>query len=78
MEYRVYAALLLDDEFSEGKNGLPDGDFRRADPNRLRTGLQTNASVNCFLHLRSSASIAVQILQFPDAQNFKSEKKSPV
>jgi hypothetical protein len=75
MEYRVYAALLLDLEYNGRRNFKTPNNFKRASPNRLKTGLQTSGSLICLPQLRPSA---VQILRFPDARNFKSEKKSPV
>ncbi len=42
MEYPVYAALLLDAGDNEPLEINPLHPSRRASPNRLKTGLQTN------------------------------------
>ncbi len=42
LEYRVYAALLLDGEVNRKANFLPRANSTRAYQNRLKTGLQTN------------------------------------
>ncbi len=56
MEYRVYAALLLDLEYNGRRTFKTPNNFKHASPNRLKTGLQTNE--DAFAVVLDASSIA--------------------